>query len=539
MTLEALLEHGYRDEATEWRDWLLRAVAGDPADLQIMYRVDGGRDLPERELDHLAGVRGVAPGPHRQRRRRPGAERRARRGHVRARAGPRRRASPRPTTPGRCSGTWSTTCSRRWREPDRGIWEVRGDPQHFTHSKVMAWAAVDRAVRAVEKHGLDGPVDRWRAERDAIHADVLAHALGRRARHVRAGLRRGAHRRGAAADGAGRLPAGGRPPHRVDPRRDPRRARDRARAAAPLPHGAHRRRRAPATSTRSSPARSGSPTPSPAPTTSTARPRCSTSWSAWPTTSGCWPSSTTRWAAGWRATCRRPCRTWRWSARCTATTSRCERARRVTEPTRSTIRRASVGPMDNNAYLLTCRRTAPSCWSTPPTTPTGCSPSSTRARGTPRPGRHDAPAPRPPPRPRVGRRRHRGVDGRGGGRRRRDHGGDRRPDHPAAARTATRLTSARSILEVIALRGHTPGSVAAGLHRARRTGARCSRATRCSPAASAPRRGPRRSPSCYDDVVTRLFDRFADDTRVYPGHGRDTTLGAERPHLAEWRARGW
>jgi GH15 family glucan-1,4-alpha-glucosidase len=63
----------------------------------------------------------------------------------------------------------------RWREPDRGIWEVRGAPQHFTHSKVMAWAAVDRAVRAVEQHGLDGPVERWRAERDAIHADVLAH----------------------------------------------------------------------------------------------------------------------------------------------------------------------------------------------------------------------------------------------------------------------------------------------------------------------------------------------------------------------------
>ena len=61
MTLEALLEHGYVDEATEWRDWLLRAVAGNPADLQIMYRVDGGRDLPERELDHLAGYAGSPP----------------------------------------------------------------------------------------------------------------------------------------------------------------------------------------------------------------------------------------------------------------------------------------------------------------------------------------------------------------------------------------------------------------------------------------------------------------------------------------------
>jgi GH15 family glucan-1,4-alpha-glucosidase len=62
-----------------------------------------------------------------------------------------------------------------WREPDRGIWEVRGDPQHFTHSKVMAWAAVDRGVRAAERHGLDAPLDHWRTERDAIHADVLEH----------------------------------------------------------------------------------------------------------------------------------------------------------------------------------------------------------------------------------------------------------------------------------------------------------------------------------------------------------------------------
>jgi GH15 family glucan-1,4-alpha-glucosidase len=71
------------------------------------------------------------------------------------------------------------TVERRWREPDRGIWEVRGEPQHFTHSKVMAWAALDRAVRGVEEFGLDGPVARWRAVRAEIHADVCAKAFDR------------------------------------------------------------------------------------------------------------------------------------------------------------------------------------------------------------------------------------------------------------------------------------------------------------------------------------------------------------------------
>ena len=83
---------------------------------------------------------------------------------------------------GRCC---SRTLERRWREPDEGIWEVRGPRRHFTHSKVMAWVAFDRAVRLIEELGRDGPVDRWRAVRDEIHAEVLRARLRRRARLVR------------------------------------------------------------------------------------------------------------------------------------------------------------------------------------------------------------------------------------------------------------------------------------------------------------------------------------------------------------------
>ncbi|MDM7831084.1 glycoside hydrolase family 15 protein [Cellulomonas edaphi] len=174
MTLEALLEHGYRDEATEWRDWLLRAVAGDPADLQIMYRVGGGRDLPERELGHLPGYAGSRP--VRIGNAAVGQVQNDVLGEVMCALALARDCGLTDT-----ADSWSLQrhlvddLVGHWREPDRGIWEVRGDPQHFTHSKVMAWAALDRAVQGIEKHGLDGPLDEWRRERDAIHADVLAH----------------------------------------------------------------------------------------------------------------------------------------------------------------------------------------------------------------------------------------------------------------------------------------------------------------------------------------------------------------------------
>jgi GH15 family glucan-1,4-alpha-glucosidase len=175
MTLEALLEHGYRHEAQAWRQWLLRAVAGDPAQVQIMYGVDGSRDLPERTLDHLPGYAGSRP--VRVGNAAVGQVQNDVLGEVMAALHLARAA-------GVAEGddSWSLQTHlvehlcRTWRRPDSGIWEVRGDPQHFTHSKVMAWVALDRAVRAVEEHGLPGPVERWRRERDAVHADVLAHA---------------------------------------------------------------------------------------------------------------------------------------------------------------------------------------------------------------------------------------------------------------------------------------------------------------------------------------------------------------------------
>ena len=125
LTLESLLAAGYTDEARDWRNWLLRAVAGDPEDLQIMYTVDGGRQLPERELDHLPGYAGLAAGAHRQRRGRPAPDRRARRGDDRARGRPQRRHR-------RDAQSWALQralvdeLAEHWDEPDNGLWEIRG-----------------------------------------------------------------------------------------------------------------------------------------------------------------------------------------------------------------------------------------------------------------------------------------------------------------------------------------------------------------------------------------------------------------------------
>lgn len=172
LTLEALLEQGFREEATQWRDWLERAVAGDPRDLQIMYRLDGGRRLPEAELDHLPGYAGSRPV-----RLGNGAVDQVQHdvlGEVMSALALARDAGLEETR-----DSWSLQTHlvedlvEGWRAPDRGIWEVRGEPRHFTHSKIMSWAALDQAVRAVEQHGLPGPVERWRAVRDEIRAEVL------------------------------------------------------------------------------------------------------------------------------------------------------------------------------------------------------------------------------------------------------------------------------------------------------------------------------------------------------------------------------
>ncbi len=179
LTLESLIAAGYTHEARLWRDWLLRAVAGDPEDLQIMYAVDGSRRLAERTLDHLPGYAASRPvriGNGAVQQRQTDVL-----GEVMIALHTAREAGVE-----RDDNSWELqrvlvgNLARTWREPDHGLWEIRGPRQHFTHSKAMAWAAFDRAVRAVEEHGLDGPVDDWRAERDAIREEVLGRGFDER-----------------------------------------------------------------------------------------------------------------------------------------------------------------------------------------------------------------------------------------------------------------------------------------------------------------------------------------------------------------------
>ncbi len=173
LTLLALVSANYVDEADAWRRWLIRAVAGEPGDLQIMYSVVGERRLTELELPWLAGYEGSLP---------------VRIGNSASEQlqldvyGEVMDALYQARSHGMRAGktSWSLQqkllegLEERWREPDEGIWEVRGPRRHFTHSKVMAWVAFDRAVRSVEEQGLDGPVERWRALRAEIHEQVCS-----------------------------------------------------------------------------------------------------------------------------------------------------------------------------------------------------------------------------------------------------------------------------------------------------------------------------------------------------------------------------
>lgn len=170
-TLDALVENGYTAEAQEWRDWLLRTVAGDPEDMQIMYGVLGERRLVESELP-LAGYAGSRPV-------RIGNAAYAQfqldvYGELMDSFHSGRRAGL--ETP---EHAWelekeivSHVCDR-WREPDDGIWEVRSGADHFVHSKVMAWVALDRGIKAVEMFGTHGPVEYWRATREAIRREIF------------------------------------------------------------------------------------------------------------------------------------------------------------------------------------------------------------------------------------------------------------------------------------------------------------------------------------------------------------------------------
>ena len=180
LTLNALLLAGYQEEAVAWREWLLHAVAGSPEDLQILYSITGERRLDEYEVDWLPGYGGAVP---------------VRIGnaawkqfqldvygevmdtlHLARAAG----LAPEPAA-------WNIQVAllrfleANWQQPDEGIWEMRGPRRHFTHSKIMAWVAFDRAVKDAERFGLNGPVGRWRQARDAIHAQVCARGYDARA----------------------------------------------------------------------------------------------------------------------------------------------------------------------------------------------------------------------------------------------------------------------------------------------------------------------------------------------------------------------
>jgi GH15 family glucan-1,4-alpha-glucosidase len=170
-TLFSLANAGYLDEAKAWRHWLQRAVAGTMDTLQIMYAIDGSRRLPEVELPWLAGYEGSKPV-------RVGNQAYEQFqldvfGELAITMYECRKAGLEPTESGWAMGkVLYSALETLWREPDDGIWEVRGPRRHFTHSKMMAWVAFDRAVRTIEEFGVDGPVDRWRAIRDEIHAEV-------------------------------------------------------------------------------------------------------------------------------------------------------------------------------------------------------------------------------------------------------------------------------------------------------------------------------------------------------------------------------
>jgi GH15 family glucan-1,4-alpha-glucosidase len=170
-TLYALLTGGYIKEAKDWREWLVRAVAGTPSEIQIMYGLRGERRLTEQELGWLGGYEGSVPvrignGAHKQFQLDVYGEVIASM-HLAREAG-----LAEDENAWRVQRDLLKFLESGWKEPDEGIWEVRGPRRHFTHSKVLAWVAVDRAVKAVEKYRLDGDVKQWRAVRQEIHDDV-------------------------------------------------------------------------------------------------------------------------------------------------------------------------------------------------------------------------------------------------------------------------------------------------------------------------------------------------------------------------------
>jgi GH15 family glucan-1,4-alpha-glucosidase len=177
-TLYALLLTGYHDEARAWRNWLLRAAAGHPAELQILYGIGGERQLTEMVLPWLPGYENSAP---------------VRVGNAAATQSQldiygelmdslelARGACLVDVEAWQFQRTLVNFLAANWQRPDSGIWEMRGEPQQFTHSKVMAWVAMDRAVKAIEHYGLEGPLERWRDVRAAIHREVCDRGVDKR-----------------------------------------------------------------------------------------------------------------------------------------------------------------------------------------------------------------------------------------------------------------------------------------------------------------------------------------------------------------------
>ncbi len=179
ITLEALIRSGYTDEAKAWREWLVRAVAGEPQHMQIMYGVRGERRLSEWEADWLPGYENSRP--VRIGNAAVGQYQLDVYGEVMDVLELARRSGLQSA-----EHVWGLQRSLVnylewcWDEPDEGLWEVRGPRQHFVHSKVMAWVAADRAVRMVEEFGKEGPIERWRSLRDTIHAEVCTYGYDSR-----------------------------------------------------------------------------------------------------------------------------------------------------------------------------------------------------------------------------------------------------------------------------------------------------------------------------------------------------------------------
>ncbi len=178
LTLLALMNAGFSDEAQAWREWLLRAVAGSPEQVQIMYGIAGERRLTEWEAPWLPGYEGSSPvrignSAYRQRQLDVFGE------VMDALHQARRNGLAASESGWALQQAFLSHLEGIWTEPDEGIWEVRDGSKHFTYSKVMAWVAFDRAIRSAEEFGLEGPLDRWRAIAAAIHADVCRRGFDR------------------------------------------------------------------------------------------------------------------------------------------------------------------------------------------------------------------------------------------------------------------------------------------------------------------------------------------------------------------------